>query len=65
MIVSDVQSFVWRLILGGVLDAAGRGALTPEIDAMVEDILQWMATRGATADAAAESAGGAKVSRDS
>lgn len=48
MIVSDLESIVWNLVLGGVLDLAGRGEYTPEVAAFIEGILAWMETPGAT-----------------
>lgn len=61
MIVSDLESLVVRVLLGGALDASDRGRLTPEASIHVEALLVWCAAPGITQAAAEEIASGGAV----
>lgn len=54
MIVSNLESLFVRVILGGMSDAYRRGAITPEVDALLEDFIEWIVQPGFTPAGEAE-----------
>lgn len=60
MIVSDLESVVMRLLLGGVA-VIREGRITPEVEEHLDGLLTWCSTPGVTEAAREEIAEGQEV----